>query len=65
MLSSEAMMAIWLPFKTLKFPGDPQFAYYGKEYPAQDLAYFEGVSPTIYEICREGIRWKYRRIRSR
>jgi hypothetical protein len=31
--------------ETFEFPGDPQFDYYGKEYPAQDLAGSERVSP--------------------
>jgi len=39
-----------VPFdETFKILGDPQFAYYGKEYPAQDLAGSKRVSPTICE----------------
>jgi hypothetical protein len=41
---SKAVMACQLPFQTFKL-GEPQIACYRKEYPAQDLAGSERVSP--------------------
>jgi len=58
-------MACWHHFKRSNFAGIRKLFSKGKEKPGQDLGYFEGVSPTIYEIWREGVRWKYRSIRSR